>query len=79
MNIRGVALLPLTRVFASTTRFANTRHRYEKHLILAYLVLQVAGYSLYYVRNPGHGNISSPTSRPLGTISYDILQETFST
>ena len=78
MNIRGVALLPLTRVFASTTRFANTRHRYEKHLILAYLVLQVAGYSLYYVRNPRHSNFSFPNLGPLGNLSYDIVQETLS-
>ena len=37
---------------------------------------RVPGYSLVYVGNPGHGNWSSPKSRPLGSISYGILQET---
>ena len=37
---------------------------------------RVPGYSLDYVRNPGHGNISSPKSCPLGSILYDILRET---
>ena len=36
---------------------------------------RVPGYSSDYVHNPGHGNLSSSKSRPLGTISYDILQE----
>ena len=35
---------------------------------------RVPEHSLHDVRNPGHGNLSSPKSRPLGTISYDIRQ-----
>ena len=51
---RGVTLLPITRVLASITRLAITRHGYEKHFILAeYLGSEYPG---SYVGNPGHGN-----------------------
>ena len=37
---------------------------------------QVPGYSVDYLRNTWHGNLSSPKSRPLGTITNDIFRKT---
>ena len=52
---KGDTLSPITRVLASITRLANTRHRYEWPLTLAgYLGLEYPGTRrIYHLENPG--------------------------
>ena len=86
METRGGTRLPITRVLASISWLANTRHTYEKYFIVVEYMgpwypgktgTTGPGNPLGYLRNSENGNGQSPKSRAMANISSILSRKPF--